>query len=284
MLGQIFTAIALLLWASAASAASLPTERALDEMCAQLHKGLAEHPVVPVAVLPDDPNQSIARLTAEHISHCLDARGVYLVERRRMSALIQQLKLDQAAGDPEAVARLSTLSGAKSLIQIAMDDLGDQYTLTARLIIVEGGAVQAVTRPVRVSQQDWLTWRAEQVERKSRLVGVGLGVVMPGAGHLYHDRPALGWSILGVEAALAIGAIAFHMEGADEEARYREDTPDTVSARATAEQAYRTRNGLLWAFGAVYVLQLIHVALISPERLSPEGQVSVDSGALGWRF
>ncbi|MFN3200932.1 MAG: hypothetical protein ACE366_21205 [Bradymonadia bacterium] len=107
---------------------------------------------------------------------------------------------------------------------------------------------------------------------------------MPGTGHLYHDQPTIGWAVIALEVGLAAGALGFHLEGRAEEKHYREDTVGSVPHREQAEEAYGTRNTLLWAFGAVYLAQLVHLALITPEAVSPTASSPQTTRGWGWSF
>lgn len=214
----------------------------------------------PVALVPvgdtDGARQFVLRLSA-----CLAERGVPIAERTGLAALNHELALNYAAGDTTAVEALAKRAGVERLVLVEVVDDGGGRTVNARIVSV---------RRARVEHTATARGRTPVTPSDPR-IGIGLATVLPGAGHLYLDEPAVGYSVMALEGFLAAGAFFLHREGRENERRYGLSLPSTVDDGARASERYRQRDTLLWVLLGVHLAQLTHVVFAAPRaRSQPE--------------
>lgn len=112
--------------------------------------------------------------------------------------------------------------------------------------------------------------------------------ILPGWGHMARDEWALGIGYAVAEAALLGAAIGLHVRGASARSDYEKGLPETVGARAEAEDAFALRNGFLVAAGVLWAWQVGHAwwgARYDPERALRVSPTATPGGAgLGLRW
>lgn len=236
-----------------------PSPAALSALCADAFGGIARQadPPTPVAILPADDGP-LAEFVVDYLHWCLDDRGIALVERARLGLLLEELETQRMLGGDDITHRVAALAGGNSLMAVAVHVVDpDTRDITTRLSAVDGAAVLHATAPVRVENRDLVELQRELATRNNRLVAGGLSAVLPGAGQLYNDQPIKAGLVLGVELALTGAALAFHLEGSREEDAYHGGDREDVRRADLAEEAYGTRNLLLWAALGVWAAQVI---------------------------
>ncbi len=270
--------------ATAETSAAMP---ALNTMCQEMFEAIGGHsaPLTPVGVVPLQLDDPLSIFIADYLVYCLGTqKGLVVLERARLSSLIEELKLDYATGDADALNRLNRLTGAKSIVTVGVQDLQGERMVSTRVTAVDTAQIIASATPVKVESQDLLRLREQVYERKSQLVATGLSAVLPGAGQLYNDEPIKGYSIAGVEAVLIGAAIAFHVIGSGHEDDYNKNRPDTVDSRSEAEDNYELRNIMLWSALGVWALQLLDAATTTPEAPSLESRFKTLPGGAAFEL
>ena len=255
----------------ASDAEQAGAQPALDQMCVELfgmvtaHQGLS-----PLAVVPLQKDEPLAVFVADYLVYCLGTqRGLLLLERTRLKALIDELKLDYASGDTSALEKLGDLTGARAVITVGVESLGTERVISARLSKVSGEVLGSV-RPLRVPDQQFRALYDELFAEKSRWTAIGLSAGLPGAGQLYNGDRVKGGIIMATELGLLGGALFYQLSGSEHEDAYHENRASTVGRRKDAEADYETRNVLLFVALAVWALQMVDVAFNAPPPPSLE--------------
>ena len=214
---------------------------------------------------------------------------LFLVERSRVGAVLSELRLaEMGAVDATAAARLGKLADAQALVIGAVSEAGDRYLVTARVVATETGETLAVASE-SISAASLVALSSGAVVLRSRRDALFRSLVAPGWGQLYNRQPRKAAVVAGTEAALLGGALAFHLRGSSAEDDYRRRTtagelgsdPAAAAAalRRKAEQAYRTRNTLLWISAGVWALNVADAWLSGVDGEKLLGAVPLEDGA-----
>lgn len=242
-----------------------PSPAALRALCDDAFAGFARQTerATPAAIVPTTADDALADFVVDYLHWCLgDERGVQLVERARLDMLLRELETQRMLGAADITQRVAALAGGESVLVVAVHPVDARARdITLRASRVEGGDVLFTAAPVRVEASDMLELQREMVARGNRLLAAGLSTVLPGAGQLYNDQPIKAGLFLAVELGLGAAAIAYHLEGAGHEDAYHAGRPEDVPRAGQAEDAYRTRNALLWTLAGVHVLGVIDAVI-----------------------
>jgi hypothetical protein len=256
----------------ASDAEQSDAQPALDQMCVEIFRMVTAHKggLSPIAVVPLQKDEPLAVFVADYLVYCLGTqRGLLLLERTRLKALIDELKLDYASGDASALEKLGDLTGARAIVSVGVESLGTERVVSARLSKVSGEVLGSV-RPLRVPDQQFRALYDELFQEKSRWTAIGLSAGLPGAGQLYNGERVKGGVIMAAELGLLGGALFYQLSGSDHEDAYHENRANTVARRQDAEADYETRNILLFAALGVWALQMVDVAFNAPPPPSLE--------------
>lgn len=95
----------------------------------------------------DQPTAPVGDKLAEDLSTVLSRAGFTVVERRHLTALLKELKLQMSGlTDPNTAQTLGNLVGARWLLVGTIADAGDRVVLNTRLIEVRTGATLLALR------------------------------------------------------------------------------------------------------------------------------------------
>lgn len=123
----------------------------LAHQCARESRLSADWKQAPLMVATfeyvDQPTSPLGEKLAEDLSTLLTQTGFTVVERRNLTALIKELKLQMSGlTDPKTVQTLGNLVGARWLLVGTVADAGDRVVLNTRLIEVSTGATLIALR------------------------------------------------------------------------------------------------------------------------------------------
>jgi hypothetical protein len=96
--------------------------------------------VPPVVAAGAAAEARLDRFLQGELTRALQARGFLVVERGQLRAAMDQLALQQLAGS-DKVGELGALLGAQSLLLAQVNDAGDHFVVTARVVAVENARV-----------------------------------------------------------------------------------------------------------------------------------------------
>lgn len=247
-----------------------PSPAALRALCDDAFAGFARQTesaasaaIVPAAIVPVSADDPLAGFVVDYLHWCLgDERGVQLVERARLDMLLRELETQRLLGAADITQRVAALAGGESVLAVAVHPVDERARdITLRASRVAGGDVLFAAAPVRVEAGDMLDLQRQMVARGNRLLAAGLSTVLPGAGQLYNDQPVKAALFASVELALAGAALAYHLDGAAHEDAYHGGRRADVPRADQAEDAYRTRNALLWTLAGVHLLGVLDAAI-----------------------
>ena len=226
-----------------------------------------------------------AVVSAELATNLRRDHGLLLVERARLTQVLGEMRLG-AMGlvDAKDAPRLGKLADAQALVVGSVADAGDRFLVNARIVSTET-AESLADASEAVSAATLVALSSEAVVLRSRGDAVYRSLLLPGWGQAYNRQPVKGLVIGGLEATALVGALAFQLAGASAEHDYRsrvtaaqlgsDPVSQAAALRARAERDYAWRNGLLWAAGGLWALNVVdaYVFGVDGERLA--GQVVV---------
>ena len=227
-----------------------------------------------LAVLPFDElgetaqKRQLGTLVAAEVTTVLRRDyNFLLVERARLTAVMGELRVQQSgAVDSSSAAEIGKLSDAQALVIGSAADAGDHYLIDARIVATETGETLA-TSSTSVPATNMLALASDAAVLRSKKDAAFRSVLIPGWGQFYNREPLKGGLILGAEAALFAGALAFHFSGQQSYSDYTRLTgvgqlgsDPTGRARSlydTTVSRYQTRNALLYVAGGLWVINVL---------------------------
>jgi TolB-like protein len=220
-------------------------------------------------------------VTAEVATNLKKDHGLLLVERAKLNEVMGELKLQQMASPSSAeAAQLGKLAEAQALVLGQVNEVGDRFLVNARIVATETGETLAAESS-SVSATGMVSFAKDAVVLRSRSDAMFRSLLFPGLGQFYNRQPVKGWAFLGTEVALLGSAIGFHVAGNKSYAQYQDVGPapgQSPSAEASklyddASSRYRTRDYLLIAAGAVWVVNVVdaYVSGVDGEKLLSGG-------------
>jgi TolB-like protein len=246
---------------------------------------------------PEAQRQRLGQIvTAEVATGLRRDHGLLLVERAKLNEVMSELKLQQMATPTSSQAgQIGNLAEAQALVIGQVNEVGDRFLVNARIVATESGETLSA-ESTTVSSTGMVAFAKDAVVLRSRSDALFRSLLLPGLGQLYNRQPVKGWFFLGTEVALLGSALAFHVAGNREYARYQDVGPapgTSPSQEAShlydvASQRYRTRDYLLvgaavvWAANAVdaWVSGVDGEKLLSGSAAVIPTVVPVDGGAL----
>jgi TolB-like protein len=234
-------------------------------------------------------------VTAEIATGLRRDHGFLLVERAKLAEVLGELKLQQMMTPSSAQAgEIGKMAGAEALVIGQVSEVGDRFLVNGRIVATESGETLAA-ESASVGAAGMVAFASDAVVLRSRSDALFRSLLVPGLGQFYNRQPAKGWLVIGTEAALLGGALAFHLSASSVYADYEAVAPApglSPSAEAErlydlAESRYRTRDVLLVAAGVVWVANVVDawVSGVDGEQMLSGGPakiavVPVDRGAV----
>jgi len=223
--------------------------------------------------------------------------GLLLVERQKLSQVLGELKLQQMTGlDPAVAGQIGQGTDAQALVIGSVADAGDRYLINARIVAAASGETLAA-ESASVAAIGMVALASDAVVLRSRSDAVYRSLIAPGWGQFYNRQPVKGWVVIGAEAALIGGAVAFHLSGQAAYDRYlKKNTAGQLGGSPSAEAAalyatsasrYRTRDWLIVGAVAGWLLNVgdAWYSGVDGERLVQGGlavaPVPLHGGAVG---
>lgn len=263
--------------AAKGTVAAVGVDVAIRRLADQLGVGFSSLPgsaryrrlaVLPFAEIgPEAKKRELGALVSAELSADLRRnQGLLLVERARIGALLSEVKLgEMGLLDPASAPKLGKLADAQALVLGSVADAGDRFLVSARIVATETSETLAsASEPV--SAATLVALSSEAVVLRSKKDAVFRSLLVPGWGQVYNRQPAKS-AVFGALAAGTLGtAVLFHVRGARSERDYEtlvtaqqlggDPAGQAAALRADAEDAYRTRNALLWGAAAVWAVNV----------------------------
>jgi TolB-like protein len=211
--------------------------------------------------------------------------GLLLVERSRLSALVDEMALGQTGlVDPSKVAEVGKLAGAQALVIGSVAEAGDQYLTNARIVSVADGQVK-IAEEVRLPAADLVALSSEAVVLRTRGGAVYRSILLPGWGQLYNREPVKGGIFAAVEAASVGLAVTFHLLYDQADSRYQKmQSGDFDEAVALRDNRLLWRNVFLWATLAVHLVNVADALIFGRSFDSAEPTAAGVSGMLPFQW
>ena len=129
-------------------------------------------------------------------------------------------------------------------------------------------------------------------KNKTRFGAIARSVILPGWGQMYSDRSLMGWAFLGAEVAL--GALAYasystyqtHYDSFDQSYSQYSLSSDPLEKQTFKLDAQSNHQSMvdandhmtlmLYAAGGVYVINILHAAILGPKRETASKKSSID--------
>jgi TolB-like protein len=204
-------------------------------------------------------------VTAEVATNLKRDHGLLLVERTKLTEVMGEVKLQQMASPSSTeAAQLGKLAEAQALVLGQVNEVGDRYLVNARIVATETGETLAA-ESAAVAAPGMSAFAKDAVVLRSKSDAMLRSLAFPGLGQFYNRQPVKGWAFLGTEVALLGTALGYHVAGNKAYSQYQSVGPGaggSPSAEAsslydTASSRYRTRDALLIAAGAVWVVNVV---------------------------
>lgn len=210
-------------------------------------------------------------VTAELATNLKRDHGLLLVERARLSEVMNEIKLGQSgAVDGATAPEIGKLADAQALVIGSASDLGDRYRIDARIVAAESGETLAA-ESASVSSTGMAALASDAVVLRSRKDAVFRSLLIPGWGQMYNRQTLKGVLILSAEIGLIGAGIAFHLSG---ENAYNQYTSQTSASQLgtdpageaqalydTAQSRYTARNVLFTLAAGLWVANVIDAYL-----------------------
>ena len=196
-------------------------------------------------------------------THLRRDHGLNVVERSRLKEVLEQLSLTQA-GLSEGTDALDVgkLLDVQALVLGEVTEVGDHFVVTAR-VVSAADAKSLAADSVEIPVGELIAFSSDAVVLRSRTDALFRSVV-PGWGQAYNKQPVKAGIFAGLQGALLLGALAFHLRGQGIEDSYNrvDATFPNPSRRAQrlrhdAEDKYRFRNAMLYSAAVLWVIGMI---------------------------
>lgn len=249
-----------------------------DSLAASFSKLPGESRYRRLAVLPftdvgeEAQKRQVGTIVAAEVATGLKRdHNLLLVERQKLVEVMGELRIQQSgAVDPSHAAEIGKLADAQALVIGTASHLGDRYLVDARVVSTESGETLGADS-ASVAAAGMVALASDAVVLRSRKDAFFRSLLIPGWGQIYNRQPLKGFLIMGAEAALIGGAVAFHLSGEKAYSDYTSKTnagdlgTDPASEAAqlydTAESRYKTRNILLFCAAGLWVANLVDAYL-----------------------
>ena len=200
----------------------------------------------------------VSAALAELFSNNLTSQEqIVSVERSRIEGVIGELnRAKKGELSPKGAAQAGKLLGARHVLVGSVTTIGSELQVTARLVVSETGEIlkaATLTSP----QNEFVTFRRDVVVTKSKIGAAIRSTILPGWGQLYNGNKTSGYTTL-IAAVGALGtAAAYGFLGTQAEARYNENTADTVGDRELANSHYATARVALISYAAIWSYAIV---------------------------
>jgi TolB-like protein len=204
-------------------------------------------------------------VTAEIATNLRRDHGFLLVERAKLADVLGELKLQQMIAPSSAQAgEIGKMADAQALVIGQVSEVGDRFLVNGRIVATESGETLAA-ESASVGAAGMVAFASDAVVLRSRSDALFRSLLLPGLGQFYNRQPAKAWLVIGAEAALIGGAVAYQLSASGAYADYQDVKPAPgTSPSAEAERLYdlaasryRTRDVFLVAAGAVWVANAV---------------------------
>ncbi len=265
-----------------------------DMLAAGLDKIPGERRYQTFAVLPFDEvgattkDKQLGLLVGSELTTLLQRdHNLMLVERSQLARVIDELSLGQSGlTDPEKTAQAGKLAGAQGLVIGTVSEVGDHYSVDARVVSVEGGEVMFATN-VQLPAADLVALSSEAVVLRTRTGALYRSLLLPGWGQLYNRQGEKGAVFAGTEVAALALALVFQLQGQSYEKHYKKldakaDPGDFTKTLDNAESSYNRRNIALIVAAGVHALNIVDALWFGRSFDSAVPSGSVGAALLGW--
>ncbi len=193
-----------------------------------------------------------------------------VVEREQLSKVMREHRL---AGlgivDPETAADFGRILGAQSIITGSVAELGAEYMVTVRQVDVKSGTVLVSAR-VPIDRAGLVALSSEAVVKRSRSGAAFRSFLMPGFGQFYNRQPAKSVLFLGAGLGTLGTGLGYLLSAQSAQRNYQKNTAAVVDSRASANSKIRIANTMLWAYAAVWALNVVDAYLSGANYTSVE--------------
>jgi TolB-like protein len=218
--------------------------------------------------------QLIAELLAVELSQ---RQPFVLVERERLDQVMREHRLkDLGVVDGSTAAQFGKVLGAESLISGTVAEAGPKYVVTVRQVDVESGRV-LVAGNLEMNREGLIALSSDAVVTRSKVGALFRSALIPGWGQLYNNQTIKGGAFFAAGLGTAGTALGFYMGAIEARSLYERNRPRTVSKRELANDYLQVTNALLWAYAAVWAINMLDAYLSGADTTT----VQLPNGAAG---
>jgi TolB-like protein len=228
-----------------------------------------------------DLTNALSELLANHLS---SQSGIINVERTSIDRIIGEVNRSRKGQISDAsIAQAGKLMGARYVVVGSVSTLGAEIQVAIRVVASETGVItKALT--LQAPRQNFVAFHKDVVVTKTRSGAIFRSMLLPGWGQLYNQDTYKGWITLSFTLTALTTAGIYGFLGSQAEAKYQENTKDTVPERAVANGNYQKARLALITGGVLWSYAVLDAFLTgkSSKKIDLKGWATPEGGGIVW--